>query len=211
MSKKTRTPRPKREHKKVEKPARKPVKRRRAPTKPTPSPARPAEKPAEEKIEPAEHYLLAVRLDGLPNVKPAEESTLNALRIKKRFNAVLLPDTASLRGMLQRVKDHVTWSEAKREDLELLLSTRASTEEGLGITDKYVKEKTKLGGVNDLLSALGSGKLRLFELWRIGVKPVFRLHPPRGGFRRSSKRPFADRGELGYRKDGLHSLLAKMC
>jgi large subunit ribosomal protein L30 len=171
---------------------------------------RPVEKPAEEKIEPAEHYLLAVRLDGLPNVKPGEELTLNALRIKKRFNAVLLPDTASFRGMLQRVKDHVTWSEAKKEDVELLLSDRASTEEGLGITDRYVKEKTKLGGVGELVSALYSGKLRLPELRQMGVKPVFRLHPPRGGFRRSSKRPFADRGELGYRKDGLYSLLTRM-
>jgi len=211
LSKRAKAPRPKREHKKVEKPTRKPVRRKRAPTKPTPSPARPAEKPVEEKVEPVEHYLVVVRLDGLPNVKHAEESTLNALRMKKRFNAVLLPDTSSFRGMLQRVKDHVTWSEAKKEDLEILLSDRASTAEGLGITDKYVRERTKLGGVRELLSALHSGRLRLLELWQIGVKPVFRLHPPRGGFARSSKRPYADRGELGYRKDGLHDLLTKMC
>ncbi len=124
---------------------------------------------------------------------------------------MILPDTVSFRGMLQRVKDHVTWSEAKGEDLGLLLSKRASTAEGLGITDKYVEEKTKLGGVRELLSSLHSGRLKLLELWQIGVKPVFRLHPPRGGFARSSKRPYADRGELGYRKDGLQDLLKKMC
>ena len=211
MSKRSKSPTAKRERSKAEKPVKKQVRRKRVPVKRAPAPVRSVEKPVEEKVEPIAHYLVAVRLDGLPNVKSGEELTLNALRMKTRFSAVILPDTISFRGMLQRVKDHVTWSEAKGEDLGLLLSNRARTAEGLGITDKYVEEKTKLGGVRELLSALYSGKLRLLELWQIGVKPVFRLHPPRGGFARSSKRPYADRGELGYRKDGLHDLLTKMC
>ena len=200
-----------RERVKPEKRARKQTRRKRAPAKPAASPVRPVDKHPEEKVEPTEHYLVAVRLDGLPNVRAREESTLNTLRMKRRFSAVILPDTVSFRGMLQRVKDHVTWSEAKGEDLGLLLSNRARTTQGLGITDSYVEEKTKLSGVRDLLSALQSGRLKLHELWQIGVKPVFRLHPPRGGFMRSSKRPYADRGELGYRKDGLHDILTKMC
>ncbi len=211
MSKKSKPPAAKRERSKAAKPVKKQVRRKRVPVKRVPAQVPQVEKPVEEKVEPVEHYLVAVRLDGLPNVRSGEELTLNALRMKTRFSAVILPDTVSFRGMLQRVKDHVTWSEAKGEDLGLLLSKRASTAEGLGITDKYVEEKTKLGGVRELLSSLHSGRLKLLELWQIGVKPVFRLHPPRGGFARSSKRPYADRGELGYRKDGLQDLLKKMC
>jgi large subunit ribosomal protein L30 len=208
LSKKTKATHPKRE-KKAEKPARKPAKARRAPPKVAP-PAKPVEKVVEKEREPVERYLIAVRVD-MPVVKPPEESTLNALRMKTRFSAVLLRDNPSIRGMLQRVKDHVTWAEAKKEDIKLLLSNRARTSEGLGISSKFVKEKTKLAGLSELLSGLYSGKITLGKLWEIGVKPVFRLHPPRGGFAKSSKRPFTDRGELGYRKDGLHDLLTKMC
>jgi len=165
----------------------------------------------EKEREPVEGYLVALRIDGTPNVRPPEEATLKALRMKSRFSAVLLRDNPSVRGMLQRIKDHVTWGEAKRDDLKLLLSNRARTPEGLGITSKFVKEKTKLAGMTELMSELYSGKFTLDKLWESGVKPVFRLHPPRGGFKRNSKRAFTDGGELGFRKDGLHDLLEKMC
>lgn len=209
MSKKTKTTRPRRE-KKEEKPVRKPAKARRPPAK-VAKPPKPVAEVTEKERELGERYLIAVRIDGAPNVRHPEESTLNALRMKTRFSAVLLQDSPSVRGMLQRVKDHVTWGEAKKEDVKLLLSNRARTVEGLGISSKFVKEKTHLAGLSELLSELFSGKLTLGKLWEMGVKPVFHLHPPRGGFPRSSKRPFADRGELGYRKDGLRDLLTKMC
>lgn len=209
MSKKPKTTRPRRERK-GEKPAKRPVKPRRAAVKVPPPPRKAVEKVVEKEPEPLERYLIAVRLDGMPGVKPPEELTLNALRMRTRFSAVLLQDTPSIRGMLQKVKDHVTWAEATKKDLELLLSNRAATQEGLGITDEFVKERAKLPGLAGLLSALYSGKITLSKLWQIGVKPVFRLHPPRGGFPNSTKRPFADRGELGYRREGLHSLLIKM-
>jgi len=211
LSKKPKAARPRRERKRAEKPEKKPVKPRRAPSKIAPPPPKPVEKVVEKEPEPTEHYLIAVRLDGSPNVRPREESTLNSLKMKTRFSAVILRDNPSARGMLQRVKDHVTWAEAKKEDLEVLLLNRARTVEGLGITDKFVKEKANLPGFRELLSRLYSGKFSLAKLWEMGVKPVFRLHPPRRGFPRSSKRPVADRGELGYRKDGIQELLDKMC
>jgi large subunit ribosomal protein L30 len=208
LSKKARAARPRRE-KKEEKPALKPARPRRVPK--VTKPPRPAEEVPEKEHAPAERYLIAVRIDGMPGVRPPQESTLNALRMKTRFSAVLLRDNPAIRGMLRRVKDHVTWGEAKKEDLKLLLSNRAETEDGLGIDTKFVKEKTKFAGLSELLSELYAGKFALKKLWQTGIKPVFRLHPPRGGFRRSSKRPFADSGELGYREDGLHDLLRKMC
>jgi len=209
LSKKPRAPHPRR-GKKEEKPVRKAAKPRRVPPKAA-QPPKPVEKAVEEERGLAERYLVAVRIDGMPGVKPPEEATLNALRMKTRFSAVLLQDNPSVRGMLQRVKDHITWSEARKDDLKLLLSNRARTTEGLGISSKFLKQKASLAGLGELLSELYSGKFTLAKLWETGVKPVFRLHPPRGGFPRSSKRPYADRGELGYRKDGLHDLLTKMC
>lgn len=209
MSKKTKTTHPRRE-KKPEKPTRKAAKPRHAPAKATPAPT-PAERAVEKEQEPAEQYILAIRIDGTPNVKPPEELTLNSLRMKSRYSAVLLHDNPSIRGMLQRIKDHATWGEAKKEDIERLLSNRARTPEGLGLTSKFVKNKGDLAGVREVISGLYSGKVTLSKLWEMGIEPYFRLHPPRGGFPKSSKRPFADGGELGYRKEGLGKLLVKMC
>lgn len=207
MSKKTTTAHPRRE-KKAEKPTRKPTKPRRAP--PKMPPPKPAEKPIEKEHEPLERYIVAIRIDGAPNVKPPQELTLNSLRMKTRFSTVLLRDDPSVRGMLQRIKDHVTWAEARKEDIELLLSNRARTTDGLGLTSKFVKKKSDLAGLSELVSGLYSGKLTLAKLREMGIEPCFRLHPPRGGFPKSSKRPFTDSGELGFRKEGLHRLLVKM-
>ena len=208
MSKKSKTPHPRRE-KKAEKPARRIMKPRRAAPKVAPPTA--VEKPVEKEVEAAERYLVAIRIDGTPNVKPPEELTLSSLRMKTRYSTVLLRDNPSMRGMLQRIKDHVTWAEAKKEDIELLLSNRARTSEGLGLTSKFVKEKSALAGMRELISGLLSGKVTLARLQEMGVDPCFRLHPPTGGFPNSSKRPFTDSGELGFRKEGLHELLKKMC
>jgi large subunit ribosomal protein L30 len=208
LSKKSKAPHPRRE-KKAQKPARRIMKPRRAP--PKVGPFRPAEKPIEKEMEPAERYLVAIRIDGAPNVKPPEELTLNSLRMKSRYSTVLLRDDASVRGMLQRIKDHVTWAEARKEDIELLLSNRARTSDGLGLTSKFVKEKSDLAGMSELVSGVYSGKVTLARLREMGIEPCFRLHPPRGGFPNSSKRPFTDSGELGFRKEGLYGLLKRMC
>ena len=209
MSKRTKTTRARRE-KKAEKAARKPARPRHVPPKTT-APPKPPEKPVEKEHALAEQYLVAIRIDGMPNVKAPEELTLNALRMKSRYSAVLLPDNPSTSGMLQRIKDHATWGEAKREDVELLLSNRAKTPEGLGLTTKYIKSKSGFAGLREVISGIYSGKVTLSGLREMGVEPCFRLHPPRGGFPKSSKRSFADGGELGYRKEGLGKLLAKMC
>jgi large subunit ribosomal protein L30 len=208
LSKKTKATRPRRA-KKAEKATEKTAKARRVPAKAAPS--KPAEKPAEKEIEPAERYLIAIRLDGTPNVRPPEELTLNSLRMKTRYSTVLIRDDPSVRGMLQRIKDHVTWAEARKEDIGLLLSSRARTPYGLGLTSKLVKERSDLSGMSELVSGLSSGKVTLAKLRQMGIEPCFRLHPPRGGFRNSSKRPFTDSGELGFRKEGLHTLLKRMC
>ncbi len=209
MSKKTKPAHPRRE-KKAETPAKRAAKPRHVPPKATPPPE-PVKKPVEKELEPVERYLIAIRLDGTPTVRHPEELTLNTLRMKTRYSAVLLRDNPSVKGMLQRIKDHITWAEAKKEDIELLLSNRASTAEGLGLAPEFVKKNSGLAGVSELVAALYSGKVTLVKLREMGIAPYFRLHPPRGGFPRSSKRPFTESGELGFRKEGLHGLLTKMC
>jgi len=42
------------------------------------------------------------------------------------------------------------------------------------------------------------------------LKPYFRLTPPKGGFKRTTKRAWTDGGELGYRGDEINKLLRRM-
>ncbi|MEM2203989.1 MAG: 50S ribosomal protein L30, partial [Sulfolobales archaeon] len=42
------------------------------------------------------------------------------------------------------------------------------------------------------------------------VKPVFRLHPPSGGFKGSIKKPYGNGGELGYRGQDINDLIRRM-
>jgi large subunit ribosomal protein L30 len=81
---------------------------------------------------------------------------------------------------------------------------------GTRLTDKFVKEKFGHESVQELAQALARGQISLKMLWHEGVKPVFRLHPPSGGFESSIKRPFRSQGELGYRGEGILHLVARM-
>ena len=44
----------------------------------------------------------------------------------------------------------------------------------------------------------------------LNLSPVFRLHPPRGGFKGSTKKPYSDGGELGYRGPAINELIRRM-
>jgi large subunit ribosomal protein L30 len=37
------------------------------------------------------------------------------------------------------------------------------------------------------------------------------MHPPKKGFKRTVKRPYRDRGELGYRGEAINELIKRMC
>ncbi len=76
------------------------------------------------------------------------------------------------------------------------------------VVDKYLEKHGVKGGIPALAKALLEGKVMLHKLEFI--KPVFRLHPPRGGFKKSTKRPYNDGGELGYRGKAINDLIKRM-
>ena len=160
--------------------------------------------------------IAVVRLRGLADVAPEVERTLDLLRLRRRFACVVIDDRESYRGMLQVVKDWVTWGEIDRETLILLLRHRGRVPGDKPLTDEYVREKLGLqGGIEELADKLLRGEIMLHKLkdrarktWII--KPVFRLHPPRGGFRGSIKKPYGAGGELGYRGPAINELIRRM-
>ncbi|MEM1642354.1 MAG: 50S ribosomal protein L30, partial [Desulfurococcaceae archaeon] len=81
------------------------------------------------------------------------------------------------------------------------------------LTDEYVDTHlAKLGingGIPALADAILEGRVMLHKLNNL-IKPVFRLHPPRKGFKGSTKRPYDQGGELGYRGSAINELIKRM-
>jgi len=151
--------------------------------------------------------LAVIRIRGQPDRRPEERTTLKLLRLHKVFHCTLVPDTPSIRGMLKVVEYVVTYGEIDRETLVELLKKRGRLVGNKPITEDYLK-KVGFNSIEELADALLEGKVKLSEL--PGIKPVFRLHPPKGGFKGSVKKHVSEGGELGYRGAAINALLRRM-
>jgi len=162
--------------------------------------------------EPAKASLvLAVRLRGTVGDSPDVEKTLESLALLRTFQARLLKNTPSNTGMLRKAKNLVAWGEIDPATLGALLAKRAEGEQrSIVLDEEFVKNRFGRETFGDLAESIIAGDISLEDLWRAGLKPKFRLHPPRGGFKRSTRRAFTDGGELGYRGPNINSLALRM-
>jgi len=154
--------------------------------------------------------LLAVRLRGTVGDTPEVERTMESLMMERTFQARLLEDNASVRGMLRKVQSLVAWGEVDPGVLAALLVKRAERDGAGRLDEEFLRSRLGSTGFDSLAKSLVAGELGLRELWRAGVKPRFRLHPPKGGFKRSTRRAFSDGGETGYRGSEINSLVRRM-
>ncbi|MFH0986523.1 MAG: 50S ribosomal protein L30 [Candidatus Micrarchaeota archaeon] len=142
-----------------------------------------------------------IRLRGNAKMRTTIESTLQMLNLKTVNNCTVIPDTKIYRGMLQNAKDFITFGPIKKEVFEQMLLKWGRTADNGRLTDSYLKEKKF-----DITKFM-DGKMKLKDA---GIKPVFRLHPPRGGHKGGIKKPVSMKGSLGDRKEKINDLLLKM-
>ena len=149
-----------------------------------------------------------VRIRGGVDAQKTVEATLTMLRMERNNYATILKESPSYVGMLRKVKDYVTWGEPSVETVKLLLKTRGKITGDQKVTDDVLKE---LGyeNVEKLANAIVTGEVEFSQL--NGIKPFFRMHPPKKGFKRTVKRPYKDHGELGYRGEAINELIKRMC
>lgn len=140
---------------------------------------------------------LVVNIRGLVNTPAKVRDTLGKLHLETMFRAAVVPDTPDYRGMLQKAKEHVAWCEAKPELTLKILEKRARVEGKTPLSADVLKA-LGYSKLEDLAKALSEGKTTLNAL---GVKPSFALSPPRGGFRRSTRRMYSQGGVLGHNPD----------
>jgi large subunit ribosomal protein L30 len=156
--------------------------------------------------------LLAVRIRGTVGDNPRTELAMKSLGMEGKFNARLVPGSPEMLGMLRRAKDLVTWGELEHETLEMILSKRAekSGPRPHKLDQEFARLHFEIQDLGDLAKQILAGEFQLQRLWRAGVKPTIRLHPPKGGFRKSTKRPYKSSGELGYRGREINRLARRM-
>ncbi len=158
-------------------------------------------------MEKGRRCLAVVRIRGTVNVRKDVEDTLRMLNLQRNCHATLIDDRPSFLGMLRKAQSILTWGEVSKETIALLLRKRGRIVGNKKLTDEYVK-KIGYDSLEALAEALYDLKVKLRDL--PGVKPVFRLHPPRKGYKGSVKKSYAAGGEAGYRGEAINELIRRM-
>jgi len=154
------------------------------------------------------HKCLAViRVRGVSDVFRDIKETLKMLRLSKNCHATLVDNRPSYVGMLRKAQNCVTWGEVSLENVLLLLEKRGRMVGNRKLTDEYVK-KIGYESLEDLANAIHMGKVEFGGL--PNMKPIFRLHPPRKGFKGKVKRSFVAGGVTGYRGEAINDLIERM-
>ncbi len=149
----------------------------------------------------------AVKVRGSISAQKEARTTLEMLRIDKSNHAVLVENSPSIIGMLKRVQSYVTWGEISKEVTVALLTKRGRLAGNKKLTEEYA-QKIGYESLNHLADAVASCKIAYPTL--PGIQPLFKLHPPRKGFKGKTKKSFRAGGEAGYRGEAINELITRM-
>lgn len=148
-----------------------------------------------------------IRVRGQPDVSYDIEYTMGLLGVNKVNHCAIVPENASTKGMLQKVKDYTTYGEINAETLAELIRVRGRLEGDKMITDEYLAANSDFKTVDELAKAIIENDYRMKDVE--AAKPVFRLHPPVKGYE-GNKRSYKNGGALGYRGEAINDLIARM-
>ncbi|NHJ12561.1 MAG: 50S ribosomal protein L30 [Candidatus Thorarchaeota archaeon] len=155
-----------------------------------------------------EKVVLAIRVRGQVGVRPQIEDTLNKLLLGRLHQARVLKLTPSLQGMIIKVKDYITWGEIDEETTTLLLTKRGRLPGNKRLTDAYVKSNSSYRTVKAFAKAVAEGNAMVTDIAEL--KPVFRLTPPKKGYKGKKTLPVGMGGINGYRGSEINSLAQRM-
>ena len=131
-------------------------------------------------------------------VKEEIKNTLDRMRLRKKYTCALInASDKNMFGMLKKVKYYVAYGSIDEPTLSLLIKNRARV-------DKSNKEHEKIKiNPEETAKELMNGK----SLKQLGLKPFFRLHPPRKGINSKLQYP---KGVLGDNKKDINKLIERM-
>ena len=139
--------------------------------------------------------LAVVRIRGSPGLDKPKKDTLNMLNLTRVNHCVVIREDPSYIGMLRKVENYVTWGEITKETLEKLVLKRGRLTGNKKIEPEKVKKITET-------------ILKEKSVKNTPLKPVFRLHPPKKGYK--SIKVLYPKGDAGYRGEKINELLKRM-
>jgi len=136
--------------------------------------------------------ILVIRISGMIGIPTAVRKTLYRIGLRRKYSAILLESNNENNKLLKRIRDYVSYGEIEKNMLERLIELR-----GESLEKKKIDSKKVASGVSEK------------GLKNLGLKPFFRLHPPRKGI--ESKKHFGvGKGVLGDNKKKINKLLERM-
>lgn len=142
--------------------------------------------------------IIAIRISGLVEVPEKTQETLFRLRLRRKYSAVLLKPTPENLKLLRKIRNYIAYGDINNQTLVLLLENRARSNEKKKMNSKVIagQLENKPNEPNKLLQS-------------IGIKPFFRLHPPRNGIDSKIHFPIK-KGVLGDNKEKINDLVRRM-
>lgn len=151
--------------------------------------------------------LAVVRVRGVGDASPKIERTLELLHLNRNCHITLVDSRSSILGMLKRARKFVTWGEASKESIALLLKKRGRLVGDKRVDEEYVK-KAGFKDLEELAAAIYNLEVDLQRL--TDFKPVFRGHPPKKGYKGKIKKSYNVGGVTGYRGEAINKLIVSM-
>lgn len=139
-----------------------------------------------------------IRVRGKVGIKQEIRDTFKMLRLDKSYSLILLPENPIYKGMVKKVKDYSIYGPISEPVIKEVLKMRLLTNEGSKADEKLVDKAVKALKKGNLLKDVE------------GIKPVIRLQPPKGGFRRKGlKKTVKQGGDLGFH-ESIDEIVKKM-
>jgi large subunit ribosomal protein L30 len=136
--------------------------------------------------------ILIIRIHGRAEMDRKTEETLIRLNIYRKLTATLINEGDKTQmGMLKKVENYVCYGVVDDEVIKQIIEKRGQTLNGKKINEKDVQK------IMDEIKK---------DNWKI--KKFFRLHPPVGGFKKSTKLIFP-KGILA-KNDEISKLVLRM-
>ncbi|MBS3155436.1 50S ribosomal protein L30 [Candidatus Woesearchaeota archaeon] len=149
-----------------------------------------------------------IQVRGGIGMKNTVKDTLNLLRLHKKNSCSIVNAIPSFLGMINLIKDFVTWGELDKETFKLLIEKRGRLPGNQQLTEEYLRKTANLT-FDQFAEQFINNKKEMKDI--PGLKTFFRLKPPVHGYEKKGvKNPFSMGGALGYRKEKINDLIKRM-
>ncbi|MCP2506815.1 MAG: 50S ribosomal protein L30 [Candidatus Thalassarchaeaceae archaeon] len=152
---------------------------------------------------------LVIRARSDRGVTVKIRDTMGMLNLTKVNHATIVPNAPTYEGMLNKSKDYITWGEIDSDMISNLLKERGRMVGDKPVNDSVINDNSKFSSIDEFSKAIVAGNATLKDV--DGLKPVLRLHPPRGSKGWGGiKRSYTVGGALGFRGEAIRDLVSRM-